>query len=187
MRIVVARDIASAWDDLRILPELTALAADYRVEPTLFRSLIVIFEDSATMSEATGVAAAAGGAMGDAAGMSASTRKLDREEDFNTRYGSYRGWQKAVEVIQPIPRTMARVDLSALVLASGSQDTGAVVDLFARHFFSVPLDSADRAAWTAFLSEQLGTERIERARTYMEDGLRLLLHVMLSSPDYQLD
>ena len=52
MRIVVARDIASAWDDLRILPELTALAADYRVEPTLFRSLIVIFEDSATMSEA---------------------------------------------------------------------------------------------------------------------------------------
>ena len=52
MRIVVARDIASAWDDLRILPELTALAADYRAEPTLFQSLIVIFEDSATMSEA---------------------------------------------------------------------------------------------------------------------------------------
>lgn len=92
----------------------------------------------------------------------------------------------AVEVIKPIPRTMARVDLSAVVLASGAQSTGEVVDLFAQRFFSVPIASADRAGWTAFLGEQLGTERIERARTYMEDDLRMLLHLMLSSPDYQL-
>ena len=126
-------------------------------------------------------------AMGGGATMSESTRKLDREEDFNTRYGSYRGWQKAVEVIQPIPRTMAHVNLSAMVLASGAQSTAEVVDQFAQRFFNVPLDATDRAAWGAFLSEQLGTERIERARTYMEDGLRMLLHLMLSSPDYQLN
>ena len=90
-------------------------------------------------------------------------------------------------MIQPIPQTMPRIDLSAMVLASGAQDAGAVVDLFAQRFSSVPLDSADGAAWTAFLSEQLGTDRITRASTYMKDGLRLLLHVMLSSPDYQLD
>ena len=146
-------------------------------------------EASAAMGAAMGTAVgtAVGTVMGDSGTMSESTRKLDREEDFNTRYGSYRGWQKAVEVIKPIPRTMARVELSAIVLASGVQSTGEVVDLFAQRFFSVPMASADRAAWAAFLSEQLGTERIERARTYMEDGLRMLLHLMLSSPDYQLD
>ena len=126
-------------------------------------------------------------AMGDGAGMSETARKLDREEAFNTRYGSYRGWQKAVELIKPIPRTFARVDLSAIVLAGGARSTGDAVDLFAQRFFSVPVGSQDRAAWTAFLTEQLGTDRIERAHTYMEDGLRMTLHLMLSSPDYQLD
>ena len=126
-------------------------------------------------------------AMGDGAGMSETARKLDREEAFNTRYGSYRGWQRAVELIKPIPRTFARVDLSAIVLAGGARSTGDAVDLFAQRFFSVPVGSQDRAAWTAFLTEQLGTDRIERAHTYMEDGLRMTLHLMLSSPDYQLD
>ena len=119
-------------------------------------------------------------------GMSQANRAIDREEDFNTRYGSYRGWQKAVEVIKPIPRTLARVELSALVLAGGAATSADAVDLLARHFFSVAPGSEDRAAWTAFLSAQLGTDRIERAKSYMEDALRMVLHLMLSSPDYQL-
>ncbi len=126
------------------------------------------------------------GMTGGGEGMSQASRALDREEDFNTRYGSYRGWQKAVEVIKPIPRTLARVDLSALVLAGGAATSADAVDLLARHFFSVAPGSEDRAAWTAFLTAQLGTERIERAKTYMEDALRMVLHLMLSSPDYQL-
>ena len=134
---------------------------------------------AATMPEST--------AMGDGAAMSEAARKLDREEAFNTRYGSYRGWQKAVELIKPIPRTFARVDLGAIVLAGGARNTGDAVDLLAQRFFSVPVANQDRAAWTAFLTEQLGTDRIERARTYMEDSLRMTLHLMLSSPDYQLD
>ena len=162
-------------------PQITVGAEVRAVHERISRGLGVT---AATMPEAS---AAIGAAMGESGAMSESTRKLDREEDFNTRYGSYRGWQKAVEVIKPIPRTMARVDLSAIVLASGAQSTGEMVDLFAQRFFSVPMASADRAAWSAFLSEQLGTERIARARTYVEDGLRMLLHLMLSSPDYQLD
>ncbi|MBC7731968.1 MAG: DUF1800 domain-containing protein [Bacteriovorax sp.] len=162
-------------------PLITVGAEVRSVHERISRGLDVT---AATMPEAS---AATGAAMGDSGAMSESTRKLDREEDFNTRYASYRGWQKAVELIQPIPRTMARIDLSATVLASGAQNTGEVVDLFAQRFFSVPMARADRAMWTAFLSEQLGTERIEPARTYMEDSLRMLLHLMLSSPDYQLD
>jgi FPC/CPF motif-containing protein YcgG len=52
MRVIVARDIASAWDDLRILPELTRLAADYRETPDLFQTLVVIFEQPDALGEA---------------------------------------------------------------------------------------------------------------------------------------
>jgi Protein of unknown function (DUF1800) len=170
-------------------PLITVGAEVRAVHERISRGLDVTAATMPDVSSAAGMAAgaAAGMAMSEGGAMSESTRKLDREEDFNTRYGSYRGWQKAVELIKPIPRTMARVDLSAMVVASGAQSTAEVVDYFAQRFFSVPMASADRVAWSAFLSEQLGTERIARASTYMEDGLRMLLHLMLSSPDYQLD
>ena len=52
MRFVVARDFRSAWDDLRILPSLLALAGSYRAEPLLFQSLVVLFEEGAPDDEA---------------------------------------------------------------------------------------------------------------------------------------
>ena len=51
MRFVVARDFRSAWDDLRILPGLIDLARGYRAEPTLFQSLVVLFEEGAPADE----------------------------------------------------------------------------------------------------------------------------------------
>ena len=51
MRFVVARDLGSAWDDLRMLPALLDLAARYRADPRLFQSLAVIFEAGAPADE----------------------------------------------------------------------------------------------------------------------------------------
>lgn len=51
MHIILARDISSAWDDLRILPELTKLAASYRADPVLFQTLVVVFEGPDELSE----------------------------------------------------------------------------------------------------------------------------------------
>ena len=52
MRILVARDIRSSWDDLRIYPELLDFIADYQAEKTLFRSFVVVFEGPQKLSEA---------------------------------------------------------------------------------------------------------------------------------------
>jgi len=52
MRIVVGRDMRSAWDDLRIYPNLLDLAWSYASEPALFQSLAVIFEDDSGLNEA---------------------------------------------------------------------------------------------------------------------------------------
>jgi FPC/CPF motif-containing protein YcgG len=52
MRVVVGRDMRSAWDDLRIYPNLLDLASSYRSEPRLFQSLAVLFEEDARLDEA---------------------------------------------------------------------------------------------------------------------------------------
>ena len=52
MRILVARDIASAWDDLDIIAAIHRLAGDYRADPVLFQSLAIMFQASAPMDEA---------------------------------------------------------------------------------------------------------------------------------------
>ena len=51
-RIIIGRDLSSAWDDLRILPEVTALATEYREKPELFQTLVVIFEQPEIIAEA---------------------------------------------------------------------------------------------------------------------------------------
>src|SRR5215210_992710 len=51
MRIIVARDITSTWDDMRIYPALLAFAARYRLQPDLFQSFAVIFEGPGDLSE----------------------------------------------------------------------------------------------------------------------------------------
>jgi len=52
LRIIVGRDMRSAWDDLRIYPNLLDLAGRYRSQPALFQSLAVLFEEDSTFDEA---------------------------------------------------------------------------------------------------------------------------------------
>ena len=51
LEIVVARDITSGWDDLRIYPALLAFIAQYREQPDLFQSFAVVFEGPDALSE----------------------------------------------------------------------------------------------------------------------------------------
>ena len=46
----------------------------------------------------------------------------DRNEDFNTRYGSFRGSQMAIERVKPIPRDTPQVNLSRMVLDQHPQE-----------------------------------------------------------------
>jgi uncharacterized protein len=51
MHFVIADDICSAWDDLRILPHISALAKHYRETPDLFQTLVVIFRKPEKLTE----------------------------------------------------------------------------------------------------------------------------------------
>ncbi|MGR8947412.1 MAG: DUF1800 domain-containing protein [Gammaproteobacteria bacterium] len=118
--------------------------------------------------------------------MAMSSQMADRDEAFNTRYASYRGWQTAIERVKPIPRRTARLQLTEMVMQAKLQSPREVVKYLSERFISVPLDDDTVDTMAAYLTQELGTEEITAAETYMEEPLRVLLHMILSRPEYQL-
>jgi uncharacterized protein (DUF1800 family) len=124
--------------------------------------------------------------IGDGLPMAESNMLADRDEDFNTRYGSFRGWQMAIQRVKPISRHTAQLDLSQMVLQADLDSSEQIVDYFIARFMRVPPGLETRAMLARFLEDELGTDDIARAETYMEDALRMTLHLLMSQPEYQL-
>jgi uncharacterized protein (DUF1800 family) len=115
-----------------------------------------------------------------------ANKKADRDEDFNTRYASYRGWQMAIQRVKATPRDTARLDLSAMVRQKQLRTTTETVDYFLVRFMRVQPGPEPRARLIAFLDQDLGTSDIRAADSYMEDSLRMLTHLIMCLPEYQL-
>src|SRR5260370_17180424 len=94
---------------------------------------------------------------GSEGGLAESNMLADRDEDFNTRYGSFRGWQMAIERVKPIPRPAADVELTRMVVGAGLKNTTEVVDYFVRRFMRVPPVDQKPQIFISFLHKQLGT------------------------------
>ena len=108
------------------------------------------------------------------------------QETFNTRLGSLHGWQEAVRKVKPVPRAPAQFSLADSMLAGAATSTADAVDLLLRRLLSVPATPQARATLIAFLDAQLGTADLARARSYLEEPLRLTAHLIMSMPEYQL-
>ena len=115
-----------------------------------------------------------------------SNMNADRDEDFNTRYGSFRGSQMAIQRVKALPRDTAQVILSRMVLDARLQNTTQIVDYLIHRFMRVPPGDDARRKLIAFLNQDLGTTEVAVAQTYMEDSLRLVLHLIMSQPEFQL-
>jgi hypothetical protein len=117
---------------------------------------------------------------------SASNDMVDRDEEFNTRLGSYRGWRKAIEKVKPIDRSPASIDLTKMLIEARCQSTDEAVEYLIKRFFSISIDKKTQQEITNFLTRQLGTNDLEAAKTFSEEALRETLHLLLSLPEYQL-
>ena len=111
----------------------------------------------------------------------------ERDELFNTRVSGYRAWAQAMQKLIPTPRGAARIDLTRMVLDAGAETTAEAVDYLLARFLRMPAAADVREALVAFLDAELGTPDIARARTYLEDPLRMVAHLIMSTPEYQLD
>jgi uncharacterized protein (DUF1800 family) len=168
-----------------LLPDVIAFA-DPNLEPypsqlRAFSARIRAGEDITAASSRED----AGGKEMEQAGM-ATANLLSEHEEFNTHYASLKGWEEAVRRVKPTPRGAAQFSLTALVLADGATSTAGAVDRLIARFLSAPLDTEARAAAVAFLEAELGTADLDRAKTYLEEPLRLTAHLIMSTPEYQL-
>ena len=111
----------------------------------------------------------------------------ERDELFNTRISGYRAWDQAVRKLIPTPRGAARINLTEIVLDSGAVTTGEAVDALLGRFLRMPVSSDLRDALVILLDDELGTPDLSRAQTYMEDPLRMVTHLIMSTPEYQID
>ena len=114
-----------------------------------------------------------------------SNKMVDRDEDYNTRYGGYAGNLLAFKRTKVIPRNAAALDLSAMVKLAHADTVDKVVDHFALRFLRTSLASKDRAVLVDFLRNKLGTSTIQPSDK-LEVSLRELLYLVLSTPEYQL-
>jgi hypothetical protein len=73
-----------------------------------------------------------------------------------------------------------------MVLDAKLQNTTQVIDFLIHRFMRVPPSDGRRQELVSFLNKELGTTDISVAQTYLEDPLRLVLHLIMSQPEYQL-
>ena len=122
----------------------------------------------------------------DAKEVTSMSMQADRDEDFNTRLASFRGWQLALQRVKPIPRDTAQIDLSSMVLGAGCKTAREAADYMLARFISVPLGASTHERIAKFLENELGTSDLAKASSFLEEPLRTTLHVILSLPEYQL-
>jgi uncharacterized protein (DUF1800 family) len=114
-----------------------------------------------------------------------SNMMVDREEDYNTRYAGYKGGLDAFERTKLIPRQPAVLDLTSMTQAAATDTVDTIVDHFAGRFLSVTLAAKDRAVLVDFLRKKIGSDQV-RPGASLEEPLRELLYLVLSTPEYQL-
>ena len=178
-----------------LLPDVIAFT-DPNLEPypaqlRAFNARIRAGDDIATASR---IVDGADSKQAQSSDMSASKRQsgmatanlLSEHEEFNTHYASLKGWEEAVRRVKATPRAAAQFSLTTLLLEGGARSSGDAVDCLVARFLSVPLDPAARSAAVSFLEAELGTKDLDRAKTYLEEPLRLTAHLIMSTPEYQL-
>ena len=135
--------------------------------------------DGASITEATKP-------MSDYSEVAALSNQTDRNEEFNTRFGSYRGWQMAIERVLPIERDLPQISLTNMIVSEKLNTKEQVVDYLVRRFISVPLDEHTRVMLGQLLLEEVGDDDLSQHTNSLEMPLRTLLHAILSLPEYQL-
>jgi hypothetical protein len=113
-------------------------------------------------------------------------RKTYTDQTYNIFRGVYNGAVLSLKKIKRDLPVSAKVELVAMVRASGAKDSGAAVDHLARRFLSTPLAVTDRARLVEYLNGRLGQKTIDFDRAGLEADLRETLHLILSMPEYQL-
>lgn len=120
------------------------------------------------------------------AGDSGSSMLAEADEDYNTRYGGYRGYVLAFDRVKLVPRRRGDLDLAGMVSGAGAETASEAVDHLLHRFLRAPLAASARTRIVQHLRDRLGTEELTGDPQALEDALRSALYIVLCAPEYQL-
>ena len=77
--------------------------------------------------------------------------------------------------------------MTQMVRDAGVTTAVEAVDHLLGRFLRMPVSADFRQGLIVMLGDELGTDDLTRAETYMENPLRMVTHLIMSTPEYQID
>ena len=119
-------------------------------------------------------------------GDSGSSMLADADEDYNTRYGGYRGYVLAFDRVKPVDRHVPAFSVASMVREAGAKTATDAVDHLLLRFLRVPLGSQGRQQLVELLADRVGARGFDSENPELETALRSVLYVILCSAEFQL-
>ncbi len=167
-------DRGNTLHSILFAPEPEAYGQPDRRLPGIYRRVADRIEEGMNITNAT------------RSGDSGSSMLADADEDYNTRYGGYRGYVLAFERIKLVPRHQAEFDLLSIVRSAGADTASGAVDHLLARFLRTPIPAQTRKRLVRHLEKALGSSRLSGDAATLREGLRSVLYIVLCSPEYQL-
>ena len=92
----------------------------------------------------------------------------------------------AVSKVKPIKRDTLNINFTKMILNSGATNTNEAIDYLLKRFLTVDIDESKKKKLINFLNENLGTSNLQEAKSYLEDPIKMVVHLIMSQPEYQL-
>lgn len=167
------------------IPKDAHLAGSRRLSGDFIHNQFLEMADRGDYKSFPGGGAAGGMAPNMPGGAMTETSKLSGE-DFNLFRGVFNAAVRAVAAVPAEPRRVAGFSVSTMLQGEQVIDATAAVDNLMRRFLRVPLTGERRQTLIRFLEQQNGGPQIDYSRYRLEKDLRELLHLIMSTPEYQL-
>ena len=167
-------DRGNALHSILFPPEPDAYGHPDRRLPGIYRSVADRLAEGMNITNAT------------RSGDSGSSMLADADEDYNTRYGGYRGYVLAFGRTKLVPRHRAEFDLLSIVRSAGEDTASEAVDYLLSRFLRTPIPDQVRNELVEHLEKGLGSRRLNGDPDVVRDALRSVLYIVLCSPEYQL-
>lgn len=162
-----------------LFPETAAGKYPQRVMPDRYINAVQECEDRDR--EAAGMLASA-----KTGSTALSASMINSAPNYDLKLGVYNGYNEAFRTVKPIPPTPAPFRLAIMTLDAGVKTPDEAVEYLVRRFLRVPLSPADRATLVAFARQKAGGDQINYESKETEHHLREVLHLIVSTPEYQL-
>lgn len=172
-RVAALSGQASAGPDGMTSPEMTG-SSETKGETTMKD------RGETPAQKTSGMTATEGGMMA-----APSAAMINQTPQYDLPLGVYNGMNRAFRTVLPIDQEPARLDLRSMLEQEGIETADEAVTYLVQRFLEIGLDPAEEQAMIRFLVARSGAVLDYRA-SGLEQDLRELLHLILSTSEYQL-